>query len=369
MRIRYILMIFLLIFQFAMNYGNDTSAEMNTNGMIITVKSTPAAEYYSELFIQSDDIMEAFHNAKAAREPSRTPYCDTYITLLQNGKKQHYEYDTYGNIYDHSKNRIIAIDLQTKEKLDMYIETIRSKHYGQFLPWEEAEKILPRKSIIEIIDIETGLRFLVQRRAGSNHADVQPLTRADTKIMKQIYNGEWSWNRRAILVDNEGQKVAASMHGMPHGKGAIPNGFPGHFCLHFLGSTTHGSKTIDLSHQVMVYKAAGKMTEFIDQANPYDIVDLFFIGLNHNDPHMLNLLYSEQKEYGHFNIKNNIKMVRRVSSFNYEQLKDDTLSIEIPVEFIVYRSNKPERSMNFVFNVKRDSYLSPWKLDNEPTLN
>ena len=41
--------------------------------------------------------------------------------------------------------------------------------------------------------------------------------------------------RRAIIVlIDENQIIAASMYGrMPHGAGALQNGFPGHFCVHF----------------------------------------------------------------------------------------------------------------------------------------
>lgn len=83
--------------------------------------------------------------------------------------------------------------------------------------WEEVNEILPRYTKFTVVDLETGLEFQVQRRAGSNHADVQPLTPKDTAIMKKIYNGKWSWKRRAIIVISEDEKIAASMHGMPHG--------------------------------------------------------------------------------------------------------------------------------------------------------
>ena len=42
--------------------------------------------------------------------------------------------------------------------------------------WEEVNEILPKYSKFTVVDMETGLEFRVQRRAGSNHADVQPLT-------------------------------------------------------------------------------------------------------------------------------------------------------------------------------------------------
>ena len=117
----------------------------------------------------------------------------------------------------------------------------------EMLPWKKVNAILPNQSKFEIIDVESGLVFKVQRRAGSQHADVQPLTKEDTQIMKKIYQNQWSWKRRAIIVLIEDQMIAASMHGMPHGAGALPNNFPGHFCVHFSGSITHRLKNEDLS--------------------------------------------------------------------------------------------------------------------------
>src|SRR4051794_33771398 len=84
------------------------------------------------------------------------------------------------------------------------------------LPWERVNTILPKKSKFSIIDVESGLFFNVQRRAGNSHADVQPLTLKDTNIMKTIYDGKWSWRRRAIIVLANDRMIAASMHGMPH---------------------------------------------------------------------------------------------------------------------------------------------------------
>ena len=86
----------------------------------------------------------------------------------------------------------------------------------EILPWDQVKEIIPKQSYFTIIDVETGLSFKVQRRAGSKHADVQPVTKKDTKIMKSIYGGKWSWDRRAILVLVHDQLISASMNGMPH---------------------------------------------------------------------------------------------------------------------------------------------------------
>ncbi len=110
--------------------------------------------------------------------------------------------------------------------------------------------------IATVTDVDTGLSWQVKRSGGSNHADVQPLTAADTAKMKQAYGGTWSWNRRAIWVTIDGVSYAASMNGMPHGTGSITtNNFDGHHCIHFLNSRTHTGNRWDTQHQAMVQKA------------------------------------------------------------------------------------------------------------------
>ncbi|MGQ9779501.1 MAG: peptidoglycan-binding domain-containing protein [Bacillota bacterium] len=125
------------------------------------------------------------------------------------------------------------------------------------LPWELVNKMWPRGTTARVYDIETGISFLVRRLYGTEHADVEPLTKQDTYLLKQIYGGRWSWDRRAIVVELEGRYIAASMNGMPHGGQAIyDNDFPGQFCIHFLGSRLHKNRKVDAAHQSMVLRAA-----------------------------------------------------------------------------------------------------------------
>lgn len=152
---------------------------------------------------------------------------------------------------------------------------------------EKVNGILPKYSKFTVLDVETGKKFKVQRRAGSHHADVQPLNAEETKIMKSIYGGKWSWKRRAIIVINGNQWIAASMHGMPHGGGALKNNFPGHFCIHFYGSTTHRTNYMDLSHMLMILKAAGKLDEYLYNANPFEVISAFMAGLKQQDPKLV----------------------------------------------------------------------------------
>lgn len=114
---------------------------------------------------------------------------------------------------------------------------------------------IPKGATFKVKDIKTGKVFTVKRWSGGNHIDAEPASASDTKIMKSIY-GHWSWKRRAVLVKYNGHVYAASMNGMPHGTQTIKgNNFEGHFCIHFYGSKTHGSKKVDAMHQNCVAEA------------------------------------------------------------------------------------------------------------------
>ena len=71
---------------------------------------------------------------------------------------------------------------------------LRVDYLTDTLSWKDTNLLLPKYSYFELIDVETGKTFQVQRRAGNKHADVQPVTEEDTKVMKEIYGGHWSWN-------------------------------------------------------------------------------------------------------------------------------------------------------------------------------
>ena len=122
--------------------------------------------------------------------------------------------------------------------------------------WTVVDKVFVRKTTAIVTDIDTGITFKVYRYGGTNHADVEPATASDASKMLQIY-GEWSWTRRAVMVNVNGRVFAGSMNGMPHGGQDIyNNNFDGHFCIHFLNSRTHGTNRVDEAHQAAVNKAA-----------------------------------------------------------------------------------------------------------------
>jgi peptidoglycan hydrolase-like protein with peptidoglycan-binding domain len=159
--------------------------------------------------------------------------------------------------------------------------TERSKDY--LYHWDKISTIFTRGTTAVVLDIKTGLSFNVKRTYGDYHSDTEVLTKEDASIMKKIFGGEWSWEKRPVIVEVKGQKFAASMNGMPHaGVDSKPEGMPGgkpvsgrsggygtgynydsvknngmdgHFCIHFYGSKLHADGLSDYTHQEMVRQA------------------------------------------------------------------------------------------------------------------
>lgn len=233
----------------------------------------------------------------------------------------------------------------------------------QMYQWEEVNDILPKYSKFTVVDLETGMKFRVQRRAGSNHADVQPLTSEDTAIMKKIYNGQWSWKRRAILViSDEQMKIAASMHGMPHGGGALKNNFPGHFCIHFYGSTTHRTNFMDLSHKLMILKAAGRLELYLEQTDPYDLINAFIAGIKQQDPKIVSYISLQEQDWD--TILPSIDNVRisRMEVLPHEDITDE-LTLSVPVEINLQIKGVGGRNFTGLIKLVRFMPKEQWKID------
>ena len=151
----------------------------------------------------------------------------------------------------------------------------------EMIHWDDVDNVWPRDSWAVIVDMDTGKRINVYRSGGYNHADVETASATDTEILKSLYGGSFSWERRAVIVEVNGRRLAASMAGMPHaGRDDQPdramvsnrsggygygqnldaikgNNMDGVFDVHFYQSRTHGTNTVDDAHQAMVKKAAG----------------------------------------------------------------------------------------------------------------
>ncbi len=113
---------------------------------------------------------------------------------------------------------------------------------------------LAKGSRFTVTDVRTGKSFRARRFGGWYHADSEPCTAYDARIMKSLEG--YSWNRRPIWITYNGKTVAASMHTMPHMVDPTSgDGFNGHFCIHLLNSKVHETGAECSRHQACVYEA------------------------------------------------------------------------------------------------------------------
>jgi len=114
----------------------------------------------------------------------------------------------------------------------------------EFLEWSIARRIVQNGVPMRVVDVRTGISFYLQSFSIGGygiggHADVEPLTQADTDAILRSRNGVWAWAPRPVWVSIGDRTIAAALNGMPHDVSTIANnGMNGHLCLHFYGTRT-----------------------------------------------------------------------------------------------------------------------------------
>ncbi|MCX6674683.1 MAG: DUF4157 domain-containing protein [Methanothrix sp.] len=191
-----------------------------------------------------------------------------------------------------NSGQVALIPIQRQQKGEQVPESsqIKAKEAGDLLDIKEVIKFFKPGGTAIVTDIGAEKSYMAKAISVDTHADIYPISAADTQILKDIYNFKgdfvaWCeqtphklWTRRAIIITIDadpikGRKIAASQHGCPHGFGKSgiknfekgmtlknhheDNKYPGHFCIHFLHSRKHRPGEEDAVHQQMVYKAAG----------------------------------------------------------------------------------------------------------------
>ena len=156
-----------------------------------------------------------------------------------------------------------VINLGDKLTIPVYqiaVKATPGPQYGELLDWWiEAQYVVPIGKEFTVVDFSSGKRWRMKRTIGANHADCEPLTSNDAAIMKQVWGGSYSWNARAVIIEVDNRRIAASASSMPHDIQYITNNnFTGHSDIHFFNSTRHKDGLLDKSHQANILKAAGK---------------------------------------------------------------------------------------------------------------
>ena len=125
---------------------------------------------------------------------------------------------------------------------------------------------LKRGAHCKMTDLRTGKSLNIYIQSTGNHADVEPLTAADTTTLCEIYGvssaDKIGWEARPILITVDKYQFICSIYGEAHGVWVIKdNNYDGQFCLHFTGSKTHNSgETLD-RHKKAIAEAATILTK------------------------------------------------------------------------------------------------------------
>ncbi len=331
-----------------------TAAARPADELIIKIQASPAASHVTSYRVKdAASLARQILNGQLlpARGQPELPRARIVI-----GKRE-YVLDSLSRLYDARRNRQVLLTAEALRRLEMFTSQAEAVHYGRPLVWEQVRQSFRRMSYGTVVDMETGESFRVQRRAGSRHADVQPVTSADTKTMKRIYQGEWSWRRRAILLIVGDKRYAASMNGMPHGAGAIAgNDFPGHFCIHFAGSTTHQRRQVDPGHQLMVQKSSGTLRQAILQAEPTQLVHLFLTALHEQDLAALRMTTNGCPLPFH---------PEAIETFSPPKISEPgesaaLFAAEVPVTIDYLDKRRGRQKERWIFTVSRSSPLERW---------
>lgn len=341
-----VLALFLFLFPVAVNAHPDT--------MAISVSVSPDATHQSTLAVPKG-LAKRLLRCKTIPTPEIP---ELPRATISSGKRT-FVLDSMSRLFEPQTRQQVVLPGPLHRELMTWVERAEQVHYGRLAHWDEVQREFRRLSMATVVDLETGEQFRVQRRAGSRHADVQPVTREDTRVMKRIYNGKWSWKRRAILVRVNDRAYAASMNGMPHGAGAITgNEFPGHFCIHFYGSTTHRRKTPDPRHSLMVWKASGRLSEVLMNAEPDPLVDAFLIFLQERDTAALR---ATTNGFALPEALNELVSVKRIRT---EPTENSTLAVtaELPVQVELIHKEHGRMKTVWVFHLARRTLFDRWKI-------
>ena len=79
----------------------------------------------------------------------------------------------------------------------------------ELIQWSEAKKVFTIGVTASVYDVWTGITYNVKSFSNGLHADVEPVTKEDTDLLKATYGEEWSWDPRPVWVTINGHIMAA----------------------------------------------------------------------------------------------------------------------------------------------------------------
>lgn len=337
----------------------------NISDRIMSAEIT-SLSYEATVVLKNNDVLKRLGEGISQAQISNSGSNMQYKYKLSVNKKNStliFLFSEPGTLFEARTGRFYMLKNKGASLEAALKELERQNPYGEFLTWDIAKKVFLKHDKARVVDFESGLDFWVQRRAGSSHADVQPLTATDSAIMKKIYGGKWSWRRRAVIVEVKGRRIAASMNGMPHGSGAIRgNKFNGHSCIHFRDSKLH-DKNEDLAHQIMVWKAAGMVEQMLADASPEKIITVMLVAMEQGDYKLAARLVQPSEEIGETEVIKQLKTVKwmAVSKIGKPRKQGNLQSFNLKISYGLSDGTQV-RNRPATFTLVKVTDKSPWKI-------
>ena len=222
-----------------------TISSRRTRTEVVTEYIPYATIYLDDRTPDEGEIVVIQEGVKGER---RVEYSITYISNLESSREI---------ISDSTIDPVPHILYILVDKPEEIIEIQSFTYEVELLRWSYVRhNVIRNGEPLLITDVRSGITYWVAAFSQGNHADVEPITREDTELMRQAF-GRWTWDPRPVWVTIDGRTIAASINGMPHaGSTNSNNGMNGHICLHFYGSTTHsGARSHERDHQRAVQEA------------------------------------------------------------------------------------------------------------------
>lgn len=134
-----------------------------------------------------------------------------------------------------------------------------AKTSDELMIWAEVDKLIPVGSTFKIVDFNTNSSFTVTRTGGANHAEVRTVEDLDYEAYLRVLGGEYTWEKRAAIVEVGGHRLPASFFGMPTENFNPKNlNMAGSFCLFFNESRSDIWDLLDSEHTTQIARAAGQ---------------------------------------------------------------------------------------------------------------
>jgi len=323
----------------------------------VTTAEFISPEFKSSLSIKGEEqiaqIADGVKKAKAIQ--GKMPAERYYLKLFSRKETRVYLFAGENVIYDFQRKQLLETPPKLRKILSGIIQELRlCSPFGELMVWDEVKYLFPQGVKAKVIDLDSGKSFQVQRQAGYNHADVKPLTAEDKKVIKEIYGGEWSWKRRAVVVLLGGRKVAASLSGMPHSRKGEGGGY---FDLRFplSGDRKDGDS---LSYRIMYYKAAGKTAEMLREATPGETVLMLFTALDQKDWSTLKMILTSTRGVREQQIR------EIIGTTVYNIREKDELGYELLVS-VSYRQGPYNDRRNVLVKLKRNEKTGYYQAEPE----